>query len=172
MPLQNWYYNETKTLIIPYYFDEKLKYIPIDTKIIIFEDKKIDRIYLKYSLFSQNVDKLPKNLTHLTLGYYFNKNIDNLPKNLTHLTLGCNFNKKIDNLPKNLTHLTLGCYFDKNIDNLPKNLTHIIFGECYNKKVDNLPISLKKLSIYNYQKKLFKIPFGCEIIELREYYIL
>ena len=45
------YNKETKTLTIPYDFDEELKNISEKTKIIIFDEK--------YSKFNKKVDNLP-----------------------------------------------------------------------------------------------------------------
>jgi hypothetical protein len=59
------YNKETKTLTIPYTFDEELKDLPKETKIIIFSENLDED---KYSYFNQSVDNLPETLTHLTFG--------------------------------------------------------------------------------------------------------
>jgi hypothetical protein len=53
------YNKETKTLTIPYNFNEELKDIPEETEIIIFN---------KNSNFNQPVNNLPKTITHLSFG--------------------------------------------------------------------------------------------------------
>ena len=141
--LEKYYNKKTNTLTIPLNFNEELKDLPSDTKIIIFEEDYNKR---EYSQFNQLVDKLPNNLTHLTFGCYFDKLVNNLPNFLKNLTFGDNFNQKVDNLPNILIYLT--------------------FGYCFNEKVDNLPNNLKQLKIFEtpvYYLK--KIPFGCRIID-------
>ena len=133
------YNKEIKTLIIHYTFNEKLKDLPEETKIIIFDEE-----YPNYSNFNQTVDKLPQNITHLTFGF--------------------RFNQKVDKLPQSITHLTFSWVFDQTVDNLPQNLTHLTFGYDFNQKVDNLPFLVKKIKIHN-QKLITKIPFGCKIIQ-------
>jgi hypothetical protein len=102
MSVINYYNKETKTLTIPYIFNEELKDIPEETETIIFTEN------YGFSVFDNSVDNLPLSLTHLTFGYWFNKPVDNLPLSLTHLTFGDRFNQPVDNLPNNLTHLTFG----------------------------------------------------------------
>jgi hypothetical protein len=161
---------DTKTLIISFDFNKKLKDIPNDTEIIIFFKK------FQYSKFNQKVYNLPKyflgfpqNLTHLTFGYYFNKKIDNLPKNLTHLTFGYYFNQKVDNFPKNLTHLTFDHYFNKKLDNLPKNLKYLQIKWYYNNKII-LPKSLKELSLTCNNDLINNIPEHIEKVYILFYY--
>jgi hypothetical protein len=81
------YNKETKTLSIPYNFDEELKDIPEETEIIIFLE-----YFINFSVFNKKINNFPQNLTQLTFGYNFNQKINNLPKNLTHLTFGNDFN--------------------------------------------------------------------------------
>jgi hypothetical protein len=89
LSLLNHYNKETKILKIPFDYNKNLdfdKNVDLsfsDVLIIIFTDN----FYYK-SQFNQSVDNLPKNLTHLTFGFYFNQTVDNLPKKLTHLTFG------------------------------------------------------------------------------------
>ena len=54
-------------------------------------------------------------------GYDFDQNVDKLPKSITHLTFGNVFNQNVDRLPNSITHLTFGGYFNQNIDKLPKS---------------------------------------------------
>ena len=102
--LEKYYNKKTNTLTIPLNFNEELKDLPSDTKIIIFEEDYNKR---EYSQFNQLVDKLPNNLTHLTFGCYFDKLVNNLPNFLKNLTFGDNFNQKVDNLPNNLKQLKI-----------------------------------------------------------------
>ena len=158
------YYNiDTKTLTLPFNFNEELKDLPSDTRIIIFEE---DYHTYEYSKFNQSVDNLPTNLSNLTFGFWFNQEVDNLPNNLTHLIFGWHFDQSVDNLPKNLTHLTFGYRFNQKIDNLPQTLTHLTVRRLFNQKVDNLPSNIKHINIYQRQFNLFKkIPFDCKIID-------
>ena len=82
--LEKYYNKKTNTLTIPLNFNEELKDLPSDTKIIIFEEDYNKR---EYSQFNQLVDKLPNNLTHLAFGCCFNEKVDNLPNNLKQLKI-------------------------------------------------------------------------------------
>jgi hypothetical protein len=122
--LKIWYNNNTKTLIIPHYFNEKINKFFHKTKIIIFYEK-----YPNCSIFNQKIDNLQYCLC------------------LTHLTFGNNFNQKVDNLPKNLTHLTFDRYFNQKIDNLPITLKEI---KIYNKElIKKFPFGCKIIEIKN-----------------------
>jgi hypothetical protein len=88
------YNKDTKTLTIPYSFNEEIKDIPEETEIIIFSKNYRNK---KYSKFNQKVDNLQKFLTQITFGCY-----------LTHLYFDNCFNQPVDNLPLSLTHLTFG----------------------------------------------------------------
>ena len=91
-----YYNNITKTLTIPCEFNEILRGIPNNTKIIIFDE---DLNNIKYSNFNQEIKEnvLPKSLHTLIFGFYFNQKIkDNvLPNNLHTFTLGYEFNHQI-----------------------------------------------------------------------------
>ena len=170
------YNKETKTLIIPYDFDEELKDLPEETEIMIFEGESSNN----YSRFNQpiiiktnfnfinyfKVDKyksiLPKNLTHLTFGYSFNKKVDNLPQNITHLTFGYVFNQIVDKLPITIKELSLHCN-NNLINNLPEHIEKLFINFYYKiKKVENLPFTLKEIIIKDEKfKEYIKIPFGC-----------
>jgi hypothetical protein len=93
------YNKDTKTLTIPYSFNEEIKDIPEETEIIIFSKNYRNK---KYSKFNQ------KFLTQITFSCYFNQFVDNLPKKLTHLYFDNCFNQPVDNLLLSLTHLTFG----------------------------------------------------------------
>ena len=124
--LEEYYNKETKTLLIPLNFNEKLKDLPLDTEIIIFEKEDFNKG--QCSKFNYSIDnKLPSNLRHLTFGYYFNQKVDNLPSKLTHLSFGGLFSQEVDNLPENITHLTFGYWFNQKVDNLPQNLINLTF---------------------------------------------
>jgi hypothetical protein len=125
MDLKEYYDDKTKTLKIPYDYDEELKNIPIETTEIIFLDLEA---YKNFSKYNKPIDNLPLSLTHLNLGHFFNQPVNNLPTKLTHLTFGKNFNHYVDNLPLSLTHLTFGEKFNKKVDKLPLSLTHLTFG--------------------------------------------
>ena len=113
--LEEYYNKETKTLSIPWNFNEELTDLPFDTKIIIFEE---DLSTVQYSKFNHKVGhqgcedvncprNLPNSLTHLTFGFRFNQKVNNLPVNLTHLSLGRDFNQKVDNLPLNIEEIKI-----------------------------------------------------------------
>lgn len=53
MNLIEFYHAITKTLIVPSEFNELLTDLPLDTKIIIFDDNE-------HSKFNQHVDNLPR----------------------------------------------------------------------------------------------------------------
>ena len=81
--LKEYYNTETKTLTLPYEFNEELKDLPIETQAIIFEENRNE----EYSKFNQKVDNLPTNLTQLSFGTRFNQKVDNLPLNLKQLNI-------------------------------------------------------------------------------------
>ena len=141
--LEEYYNAKTKTLTLPFSFNEELTDLPLETMMIIFEE---------------DLNKL--------LTSKFNKSVDNLPNNLTYLTFGAGFNQPVDNLPSNLTHLILGGCFDQLINNLPENLTHLTFGFNFNQSMDNLPLNIKKINMFNHQKHLLKkVPFDCKVFD-------
>lgn len=188
--LEEYYNAETGTLTIPFDFNEELKDLACNTKIIIFDqhfgkrskfNKLLDNlpkkiIYLKLGdSFNQKVDNLPNSLTYLKFGWHFNQNVDNLPNSLTHLKFGSDFSQKVDNLPYSLTHLTLGIDFDQSVDNLPNSLTHLKLKTDFNRSLNNLPSSIKEIIFYissweeSYEKErigkmLTKVPCNCKII--------
>jgi hypothetical protein len=163
--LKQYYNKETNTLRLPYYFNEELCDLPINTKVIIFEENCYKN---QFSQFNQPVGhqgckkincprNLPNSITHLTFGYDFNKRVDNLPNSITHLTLGFEFNKPFNNLPNSITHLTFGGFFNKPVGhqgcgdikcprNLPNSITHLAFGGAFNNSIDNLPNSITHLT--------------------------
>ena len=154
------YNKKTKTLTIPYYFDEELKNIPEETEIIIFNQNYNKN---EYSKFNQLVDNLPKNITHLTFGCYFNESINKLPKKLTHLKFGWNFENNII-IPQTVKELSLTCN-NNLINNIPnfieKLYIYFYYDKSYNKKVENLPFTLKEIIIEDEEhKEYIKIPFG------------
>ena len=77
------YYNiETKTLKIPFNFNEELNNLPFNTKIIIFEENYYGG---ECSKFNEKVDNLPNTITHLTFERCFNQTIVKLPNSLVEL---------------------------------------------------------------------------------------
>lgn len=58
--------------------------------------------------FNQSVDALAPLpfLTKVKFNDKFNKSIDKLPDNITHLTLGKDFSVEVSKLPASLTHFT------------------------------------------------------------------
>ena len=162
--LEKYYNVETKTLTLPHNFDEELKDLSSNTKIIIFED---DTIGPFYSIFNKSVDNLPNSITNLTFGRYFNQLVDATRKNF--IFTGAPKNNVVfdgDNLPKNLTHLIFGFNFSQSVDNLPENLIHLRFGYKFNQKIDNLPLNIKQIKMYKQQIHLLKkVPFECKIID-------
>ena len=106
-----YYNNTTKTLTIPYDFNEVLKDIPDDTEIIIFDE---DNENEKNSKFNQEIKEniLPGNLHTLTFGICFNQEIKEnvLPGNLHTINFGYHFNKEIKKnvLPDTLHTIKFG----------------------------------------------------------------
>ena len=184
--LEEYYNVNTQTLTVPLNFDDELMNLPLDTKIIIFEennnkngfskfDKSVDNLpnsltHLIFGrCFNQSVDNLPSKLTHVTFGHFFDQKVDELPNSITHLAFGHNFNQKVDNLPNNLTHLTFGYWFYQSVDNLPDTLTHLTFGYYYNKPMNNLPSNIKEIRVCGNQlDSLKKTPFGCRIVDVND----
>ena len=190
MSLEKYYNEETKTLLLPYDFNEELKDLPVGVKIIIFNEE----LYNMLSKFNRPVDNLPHDITHLTFGFYFNKPVNSLPPNLRVITFGDDFNHPVDNLPPNLEVITFGKEFNHSVNNLPKNIKELAFpadsfiknyipahitnikilfnyyddfDEIVDEIVDNLPIHIKQIRVNNKSKihYLKKIPFGCKIID-------
>jgi hypothetical protein len=164
-----YYNNITKTLTIPYEFNEELKDIPDDTEIIIFDE---DTKYYKYSKFNQEIKEnvLPNNLHTLTFGWFFNQKIKEnvLPGNLHTLTFSWEFNQVIKENALSKSIKQIGLYSHCNlINNLPLGLEEVCIKfswfRTYNKEVNNLPMTLKKITVENeeYLKYITKIPFGC-----------
>jgi hypothetical protein len=157
MSLLEYYDNETKTLTLPYNFNQKLKNIPKETQKIIFTENCNKQ---EYSNFDQLINDLPENLTCLILGYNFNKQIDKLPVNLKYLTLRGIFNRTINNLPLNLTHLTFKCHFHKSIENLPINIENLILEIPYYYTDTKLQKSLPKFMPKFSKMKELKLNIG------------
>jgi hypothetical protein len=183
------YYDiNTKILIISRCFNKELKNIPEETEIMIFSENYAK---YKYSLFNQQIDNLPENITHLTFGYSFNQPVDNLPKKLTHLTFGKSFNQPVDNLLKTLTHLSFGSCFNQSLNKLPENLIFLKLGLNFqqdvilpkkikeialsyeNKKINNLPEHIEKIFIYfdiddYYNQKIDNLPITIKEIVIKK----
>ena len=87
--LEKHYDTEKKTLKIPFYFNEELKDLPSNIKIIIFEE---DYDKIEFSKFNQPIDNLPSSVLRITFGSVFNQKI-NLPCGLRRLTFGHHFQK-------------------------------------------------------------------------------
>ena len=130
--------------------------------------KNIDSYFFSHtnSLFNNEINNLPSNLTHLVFGYSFDKEVNNLPSNLTHLVFGYSFNQKVDNLPSNLTHLVFGYSFNKEVYNLPNSIEELRFGIEFNQKLDNLPSSIHKINFHQYSK--FNLELNCLPIFVEE----
>ena len=125
-----------------------------------------------YSKFNQEVNKLPKSITHLTFGYQFNQEVNNLPNSLTHLTFGKEFNQKID-IPFTIKYLKLNCNNSYIIDYLPDNIDELELGYDFNLELNNLPTSIKKITFdkySKYNKKLNCLPKFLECLLLPENY--
>ena len=139
--LEQYYNKETQTLTLPHDFNKELCNLPLNTKVIIFEQDYNKR---QYSLFNQPVN--------------------NLPDSITHLTFGRHFNQPVNYLPNSITYLTFGEYFNQPVDNLQNLITHLTFGWEFNKPINNLPTSVREIAIpHNKTYLLKKIPFDCVI---------
>ena len=132
-----YYNNITKTLKIPYEFNEELKDIPDDAEIIIFDQ---DYQNVEYSNFNQEIKEnvLPDSLHTLTFGIRFNQEIKDsvLPDSLHTLTFGTRFNQEIKEnvFPDSLHTLTFGWDFNQEIKEnvLPDSLHTLTFGGYFN----------------------------------------
>jgi hypothetical protein len=176
--LEQYYNKETQTLTFPWYFDEELCDLPLDTKVIIFgENNKFH-----FSEFNRPVNNLPNSITHLTFGEQFNQPVGhqgcedincprNLPNSITHLTFGYIFNQPVNNLPNSITHLTFegrnfnqpvghqGCEDINCPRNLPNSITHLIFGDDFNQPVNKLPNSITHLTFgYCFNQPVDNLP--------------
>jgi hypothetical protein len=120
--------------------------------------------------FTQPVDFLPEEITHLQLGRRFNQPIMNLPRSLKHLVIAsneisyCDFNQSLDYLPDGLESLTikLNQGFRLPIDNLPRGLKHLHFI-CKNfiQPINNLPEGLQTLVIAKFDyNNTYNFPVG------------
>ena len=98
------------------------------------------------------MNRLPQNLTHLTMGEWFNWSLPLLPSSLISLVLGYQFNRSIWRLPRNLRHLELGYNFNQEIDDLPPRLESLSLTTNYNLDVSHIPRTIKRLRIYYVQQ--------------------
>jgi hypothetical protein len=168
MQITEYYDDESKTLLIPCFFNEKITNIPKKVKKIIFQNYYIGNS----RKFNQPIDNLLINLTHLThisLGDNFNQTLKNLPENLIYIKLGKYFNSEIT-IPKSVKKLVLTynkslLQTQKILNNLPHHIETLgVFINNSNEKIENLPITLKKIVIYNKEyEKCIKIPYGVEL---------
>ena len=110
-----YYNNITKTLTIPYEFNEVLKDIPDDTEIIIFdEDININNHVdnNKFSIFNQEIKEnvLPPSIKKISLYSHCNL-INNLHLRLEEVCIKFSdddkYNKEITNLPITLEKITI-----------------------------------------------------------------
>lgn len=152
-------------LELPYYYNEPIKKLPKNLKVLILGDyfnqilelpESLEEfICSKFSRFNQAII-YPPNTKIIKLGMYFNKNIDNLPFSLENLVIDSKFfNHSISNLPFNLKQLTI-----KNLKNINNNINFdylpislidlfISYEIPTNISVNNLPSNLKKLELFN-----------------------
>jgi len=164
-----YYNNITKTLTIPYEFNEVLKDIPDDTEIIIFDE---DLKNMKYSEFNQEIKEnvLPDSLHTLTFGVHFNQEIKEnvLPDSLHTLTFGYSFNQEIKEnvLPDSLHTLNFGFKFNQEIKEnvLPDSLHTLTFGRTFNQEIKEnvLPESIKKIGLYSHCNLINNLPLRLE----------
>jgi hypothetical protein len=167
MSLEQYYNKKTSTLTLPYYFNEELYVLPLNIKVIIFEQ---DYNKYEYSKFNKSINNLPNSITHLTLGFEFNQPVGhqgcedinchrNLANSITHLTFGTKFNQPVNNLPNSITHLTFAenSLFNQPVNNLPNSITHLTFGNKFNQPVDHLPNSITHLT-FSYYSSYFNQP--------------
>ena len=168
---------------------KKIKYMnSFNSSIDGFPDS-LTHLYLNGDYFNLPINKLPVNLTVLSvgdrfnhpinifslypleelyLGNSFNQSVENLPATLKKLGLGNAFNQSVENLPATLKKLTLGNAFNQSINNLPKELIELTLGNAFNQPVDNLPKELIELTlgnafnqpIHNLLKELIELTLG------------
>ena len=151
MSLLEYYEPDTRTLTLPWDFNECINKdnLPNDVLIIIFKNERNNMGY--YSKFNQPVDSLPNSITNLTLGFYFNQSVMSLPNSIIELGFYSNSSIK-DNLP----------------DFIETVIIYFIHEDIYNYKITNLPYNLKKIKINDPDKKhyIIKIPFDCILTDL------
>jgi hypothetical protein len=186
-----YYNNTTKTLTIPHDFNEKLKDIPDDTKIIIFSqnykkleissfNQEIKENILPNSLhtltfgitFNQEIKEnvLPNGLYSLTFGSWFMQEIKEnvLPETLHTLTFGEEYNQEIKNnvLPNSLHTLTFGNWYNQEIKEnvLPNGIHTLSFGWCFNQEIKEnvLPKSIKKINLFSHCNLINNLPLWIE----------
>ena len=149
--LEQFYNKETNTLILPYYFNDKLSDLPNSITNLTFGP-----------CFNQSVGhqgcniscsrNLPNSITHLTFGYYFDQSIDKLPKNIKELGFASG-NKIKNNIPENI-----------------ENIEIVFLNNENDSMIENIPCHIKQIKInerhrINYLKK---IPFGCKVVDEEE----
>jgi hypothetical protein len=70
-----------------------------------------------------NLDAQPylhQDIQMIKFGHEINQQVNNLPSNLIHLTLGAKFNQPVNNLPAGLKYLYFGGSFSYPVDMLPR----------------------------------------------------
>ena len=97
--LEQYYNKETQTLTFPYDFNKELCDLPLNTKVIIFEE---DYSKKQHSLFNQPVNNLPNTIKEL--GFFSNSNIkNNIPEFISNIKIlfrnNDEYNQQIDNIP-------------------------------------------------------------------------
>ena len=115
----NYFNPETKTLTLPYDFNEKLENLPEGITKIIFEGD----YYFDCSIFNQPISQntLPTNLTHLT--YYSTSKLDNIPMSVDTVKIyfceDDKYNVNIGNLPITIKKIIVNIMSKKDYIKIP-----------------------------------------------------
>ena len=193
MNFSQYYNEETKELILPINFNQKINKsnLPKNIKGIIFLGKdfsvinftkdttelryggimsglhiprKFNNFFNNHLLTKKEKKQLFSEKPILNIG--FDKEVDHLPDGLTHIIFGDKFNQSILYLPNSIIHLTFGANFNKCVEKLPNNLTHLTMGNCFNRPFVNFPINLTHLTLNkNFYHPLNNLPFNLEELE-------
>ncbi len=79
--------------------------------------------------------------------------LENIPKYITHLEFDNDFNKPINKYPKRITNIVFGKTFNQSVDNLPNQLTNLTFGNNFSRSVNFIPDSIQIIYVKNKKQK-------------------
>ncbi len=174
------------------YFDQPVKNLPSELKILVIKSGGID----SHGVFNKPINNLPNSLEDLVIySDNFDRPVNQLPNNLSKLYIGgknSNFHHPVDNLPSGLQILCI-CSEDFNqslsflpeslkllfvefhienpdiLENLPQGLEILYYGFyagfAHNYTVNNLPNSLRELHLgSSFNNSIDSLPDSIEIL--------
>lgn len=138
----------------------------------IFDDSYNENISIS------SIKRIINNKKKIKFGISFNKSLDNkLPHDITHLLLDYYFDKPVINLPFQLKYLGIFGVFNHPVNELPDSLEELVIESNYfQQSLNHLPSKLKKLKIFcnshsiskpNYMPNLVKLPDELEELDLK-----